>query len=221
MSSKKGRPAKYHTEEQRRAAKRERNRNYHDRRGRELRLAKRAQLTERILGTNAGIVGVPPAPPSSPPSSFFGYSAENVFLDMSTPAGARFRKRFRDAIRRCRSRKAVRYGLPSRQAVSPTHLTGADLVEVPPFPSTTDSQPSSLRPSPNVRSSRPSRFVVVESDSEEGDRDPNVSKPGRESTPENDSVNLSYFLAMPTTTRVRHWAIDIVAGAKAFSLGPR
>ncbi|THU81782.1 hypothetical protein K435DRAFT_872992 [Dendrothele bispora CBS 962.96] len=98
MSLKKGRPVKYHTEEQRRAARKERNRNYHDRRGRELRLAKKAQLRERILGTNGGILEVPPAPPSSPlppsspPSSFFDhYSASNAFLDMSTAAGARFR----------------------------------------------------------------------------------------------------------------------------------
>ncbi|THU91078.1 hypothetical protein K435DRAFT_863722 [Dendrothele bispora CBS 962.96] len=185
MCLKKGRPAKYHTEEQRRAARSQWNCKYHSGRGRELRVLKRARV-----GEPDGMPWVPPAPPSSPlppsspPSSFFtNDSTTDAFLDISTPAGVRFRKRFRNAIRLNRQRKARRYGLLPSPAGSPTRLARAESEER--ASTVFDSQPTVVESSPTALPKR-SRFVIVELDSEENSKDLSASGDARESTPEND-----------------------------------
>ncbi|THU92512.1 hypothetical protein K435DRAFT_862423 [Dendrothele bispora CBS 962.96] len=184
MRRKAGRPPKYHTMEERRAAKKLYNRRYQDKRRRGV-----GSPVCRIKDGERAKRAIPlppappssPLPPSSPPSSFdFEYSPTELFLDISTPAGIRVQQRFREAIRRCRQRKAARLGASASRSI-PTEAVSKEMAPLPSSASSI-SPPKIFQPYKEKQPKAASRFVQVESDSDI----PDALKRARESTPDDD-----------------------------------
>ncbi|THU98902.1 hypothetical protein K435DRAFT_856138 [Dendrothele bispora CBS 962.96] len=189
MGKKAGRPPKYHTLEELRAAKSEYNRRYHKKK----RSVGLPLVCGRFRGSErAESLPLPPAPPSSPlppssPPSSWGldFSPTELFLDISTPAGIRVRQRFHQAIRRCRQRKAARLG-PSTSHSIPSRADSKKMASLSSSASSV-SPPKLCQPYRKERRSPVvSRFVCVESDSESHIDAPDGPQRVRESTPDDD-----------------------------------